>query len=170
MSATVKITGLDKLQKHISQMQNPRQVFDDDFRRNAIESTYKLTESTPRKTGRTAGNWTRPKKVGLSSYTVENATATSDGRHSLAVILDQGRAEVRPVHAKKLYIPLSEKGASKKLGAKIPKDFVYGVDYVLANQSKAYPGTKYLQNEAKRCSSQLSKDMLATVRRIHGGQ
>lgn len=170
MSASFKITGLDRLQKHISQMQNPRQVFDDDFKRNALESSKQLISETNKRTGTTARGWSRPRKENLSRYIVVNEVKTGDKKYSLVTILDQGRREITPVSAKRLYIPLSQKGMSKKTGAPIPKGFVYGIDYVFAKSSRAVVGTKFISKEGKRCSIQLTKDMISTIRRVHSGQ
>lgn len=169
MSANIEIKGYEKLKKHIKKMSNPKKVFDKDFRTSAIFSVSRFGRETNRKTGNTARGWQKPKRLGLSHYEVSNDVKTTDGKHLIVNILNYGRKEVKPVRAKRLYIPLSQKGMSKKTGAKIPKDFVYGVDYVLAKKSKATKGTGFLQKIEKQASSKLTRAMISTIRKVHRG-
>ena len=170
MATVVKMRGQKALERHMKTMSNPSKVFDKDIKKSALHSARQLTITTPKKTGNTARNWSVPKKIGLSFYRVSNAVRTSDGKHLLAQILDQGRGEVLPVKSNKLYIPLSNKGRSKPLGGKIPKDLVFGTDYVLARRSKAFAGTKYKEKENIKASRRITRAMIKTIRRVHGGR
>lgn len=166
--SSVVITGLDRLQKHLSTIANPRQTFDKDFAKVARQSVRILIEGTPKKTGTTARGWSAPLKIRLSDYRIENVQ--KGGGPSIARILDSGRREVRPVNAKMLYIPISNKGRSRKAGAPIPKGFVYGVDYVFSRKSRAIPGTRYMTKEIEAAGHRLGAAMTATVRGIHNGR
>lgn len=169
MSTKVEIRGYEKLKKHIKKMSNPKKIFNNDFRKAAVFSVSRFGRETNRKTGNTARGWQKPKRLGYSNYEVSNDVKTTDGKHLIVNILNYGRKEVRPVKAKRLYIPLSQKGMSKKTGAKIPKDFVYGVDYVLAKKSKAVKGTGFLDKVEKEASRKLTRAMISTIRKVHIG-
>lgn len=169
MATKVEIRGYEKLRKHIKKMSNPNKVFDSDFRSTAVFSVSRFGRETNRKTGNTARGWQKPKRLDYSNYEVSNDVKTTDRKHLIVNILNYGRKEVRPVKAKRLYIPLSQKGMSKKTGAKIPKDFVYGVDYVLAKKSKAVKGTGFLDKVEKEASRKLTRAMISTIRRVHSG-
>lgn len=169
MATKVEMRGYEKLRKHIKKMSNPNKVFDSDFRSTAVFSVSRFGRETNRKTGNTARGWQKPKRLDYSNYEVSNDVKTTDGKHLIVNILNYGRKEVRPVKAKRLYIPLSQKGMSKKTGAKIPKDFVYGVDYVLAKKSKAVKGTGFLDKVEKEASRKLTRAMISTIRRVHSG-
>lgn len=169
MATKVEMRGYEKLRKHIKKMSNPNKVFDSDFRSTAVFSVSRFGRETNRKTGNTARGWQKPKRLDYSNYEVSNDVKTTDGKHLIVNILNYGRKEVRPVKAKRLYIPLSQKGMSKKTGAKIPKDFVYGVDYVLAKKSKATKGTFFIQKTLKDASKKLTRAMISTIRRVHSG-
>lgn len=169
MSSKVEIIGYEKLKKHIKKMSNPEKLFDNDFRKAAVFSVSRFGRETNRKTGNTSRGWQKPKRLGISHYEVSNNIKTTDKKHLIVNILNYGRKEVKPVKATRLYIPLSQKGMSKKTGAKIPKDFVYGVDYVLAKKSKAVKGTMFLQKVQKEASKKLTRAMIATIRSVHSG-
>lgn len=163
----VTIKGQDILAKHMKRMSNPRQVFDSDVRDAAVHSSGELVRSTPRKTGTTARAWGTPKKKADSSYIVENQGKTTNKKYSIPIILDKGRGPVRAKAGHRLYIPLSEKGRSKKAGAKIPKGFIWGTDYILVESVRGYSGTGYLTRERKRAGSDLARRMIKTIRREH---
>lgn len=134
--AEYRITGQDVVFKNISRLATIKRVCDPTVRSIAVSASGELTRATPKKTGTIARQWSTPYMEGYSSYRIENRATTADGKHSLIEILDKGRGIVRPVIAKRLYIPLTNKGASKKIGAKPSKSLVYGVDYVYAKQAK----------------------------------
>lgn len=134
--AEYRITGQDVVFKNISRLSALKKACDPAVRSIALLASGELTRATPKKTGTIARQWSTPYMQGLSSYRIENRATTADGKHSLVEILDKGRGIVRPVVAKRLYIPLTNKGASKKIGAKPSKSLVYGVDYVYAIKSR----------------------------------
>lgn len=164
----VSIEGDEKLLRSIKSMENASKVFDKDFMTAAAQSSGRLVRTTPRKTGNTARGWATPKRLGDSFYEVVNKIVAIDGLTPIAKVLDSGRGVVYPKKAKRLYIPLSEKGRSKRSGANIPEDFVYGEDYILAKSARAYPGTKYIEKELDIASKDLSDRLIARVRSVHG--
>ena len=162
----------------IKKMSNARQVFDSDYRLAALLSQSQLTRTTNRKTGTTARGWTIPKKLGDSEYRVDNQVKTTDGKHFIVRILDEGRAAVYPkdegraaVYPKKaklLYIPLSQKGKAKRTGAKIPAGLVFGVDYVLAKSAKAFKGTGFIKKAKAEAARDITRRVIKTIRKNHG--
>jgi hypothetical protein len=159
---TVRLIGQDILMRHIKQMSEPRKVFDADFAKNARQSVRELGITTPRKYGHTARGWSFPVKRGDSDYVVSNPVKTPDKKHLLVNILNDGRGEVRPVKAKMLYIPLTNKGRAKAKGAK------FGIDFVFAKKAKATRGTKFKDKEKALASRRITRSMIATIRGIHG--
>jgi hypothetical protein len=169
-TAQFRVIGLERLRKHIDKMSNPELVFDSDFAKASRIATRQLGENTPRRkvgSTRTGEGWQLPQKLGLSKYSVSNNKTTQDKKHSIAAILNFGRGVVYPVKAKRLYIPLTNKGMSKKLGASIPKGLVYGTDYVLAKKAKAYPGTKFIDKTNTEISRGLIRSMIQTIRSMN---
>lgn len=165
---SVRIVGQDILVRAIQKMESPDQLFDGDFLRSAIGSVRRLVTTTPRDTGNTARGWTVPRKIGASSYFVGNSITTIDRKHLIAKLLNDGRGEVRPIKARRLYIPLTNKGKSKRTGAKIPKGLVFGVDYVLALKSRATKPTKFIDNEATIGGRDLTRAIIQTIRKTNG--
>jgi len=153
----------------IKKMSNARQVFDSDYRLAALLSQSQLTRTTNRKTGTTARGWTIPKKLGDSEYRVDNQVKTTDGKHFIVRILDEGRAAVYPKKAKLLYIPLSQKGKAKRTGAKMPAGLVFGVDYVLAKSAKAFKGTGFIKKAKAEAARDITRRVIKTIRKNHGG-
>jgi hypothetical protein len=126
MANGVKLIGQDILEKHIKRMSDAPKVFDNDFRKTATNAVGNLKEKTPQDTHNTARAWSDIKKSGLSNYSIENRSATESSggkRYSLIRILNDGRKEVKPVRAKSLYIPLTNKGKSRD------KSSVFGIDF-----------------------------------------
>lgn len=166
----VRIIGQDVLERNIKKMANARQVFDSDLAKAARDSVRDLVTTTPRKTGATARAWSTPKKNGLSSYSVENDEKTTDKKRLIVRILDDGRPVVRPKKSDGyLYIPLTNKGASKPLGGKIPKSLVRGVDYILAKESAAVAPTRFMSKSLAKTSRDLTRALISTIRATHGG-
>lgn len=158
----LKFLGDKELQKHIKKMSDPEKAFDKDFRSAAIQLDRELKINTPKDMGTTAKAWVTKKK-GMSYYTIENKTTTQDGKYSLVDILEEGHKEIVPVKASKLYIPLTRRAQAKKLGAPIPKSFVYGVDYVFAKKVAATKGKKFVEKAMKRAGSELEKRIKRTI-------
>lgn len=158
------LDGNQELQKYLLKMSNPNPIFDKDMKSAAIQCDRGLKINTPKDTGQVAQAW-YIKKQGLSDYEVINDKTTEDGKYSIIDILEDGRKEVRPKKAKSLYIPLTRKGQGKKLGAPIPKNLKYGIDYIFAMKSKKVDGKYFVRDVMKRVSSELVKRMLKTIDR-----
>lgn len=152
----------------IKKMSNARQVFDSDYRLAALRSQAQLLSTTNRDSRKTADGWTVPKKLGDSEYRVDNQVKTTDGKHFIVRILDEGRAAVYPKKAKLLYIPLSQKGKAKRTGAKIPAGLVFGVDYVLAKSAKAFKGTGFIKKAKAEAARDITRRVIKTIRKNHG--
>lgn len=161
---TIKLKGQKILDSYLKKMSNPEKVFDPEFKKVARQGVRNLGKETPKKTGNTARGWTNPLKISLSKYVVSNSIKTADKKHLLVNILDKGRGVVVPKRAKKLYIPLTEKGRAKKLGGRIPANLVYGIDYILADRARATKGEKFLDKEEKRAGKELTKLMIKKIR------
>tara|TARA_R110000796_G_scaffold225197_1_gene341574 strand:- start:2087 stop:2602 length:516 start_codon:yes stop_codon:yes gene_type:complete len=168
-SPNVKIKGQKKLLKHIDKMKDPRGVFDDVFAKTSRGAVRELGDRTNKMTGATARGWQAPKRLGKSYYVVENNVKTADNKHLIVDIIDQGRKEVVPVRARMLYIPLTNKGRSKKAGEPVPEGLVFGVDYVFAKKSKAVKGTKFISKHKIQASRDLTRDIIKKIRSVHSG-
>lgn len=168
MSYSVKVEGLDKLTQKLLKSSDGPMIFDTVFANNARQSQSRLGRTTNRLTGQTARGWQVPQKIGLSHYRVENNTKTTDGKHSIPNILNFGRVAVYPKKSKRLYVPLSNKGRSKKAGAPIPENLIYGVDYVLKKSVGPFKGTRFIDNELVKVGADLGAGMMAKVNQIYG--
>lgn len=165
--ATVKARGQEKLIKNLRFMSKPEVVFDKDFRKSARLGLTELKDRTPKATGNTRRAWVvRKRRSRLSSYVVSNNVKTPDKKRLIINILDQGRPTVFP-KKKFLYIGLTEKGKAKKLGAKIPKGLIHGVDFILAKKSRAVKGLKFIDKVVKITSRSLTRSMIKTIRKVH---
>lgn len=161
---TYLIKGHDSVLKHFKQVSNLKQLLDDVYRDAAIEATSRLIDKTPKKTGHSARNWSMPRRLGLSSYLVQNKVTTTDGKRSLITILDKGRGPIFPKKpGGRLYIPLSNKGRSKRLGAPIPKGFVYGKDYVFAKKAGPAVGKFFIDPINKYISAKITNNSLRKI-------
>ena len=161
--ASYTITGMEGLRQKLSKIANIRSVLDPIYAKAARDATRKFITETPKMTGHTARGWMWPLKLGLSNYLIKNKTTTTDKKHSLVEILDKGRGPVYPKVAKMLYIPLSNKGRSKRLGAPIPAGFVYGKDYVFAKKAKATKGKFFIDKINKEASRYIRTASLETI-------
>lgn len=168
---TVEIMGLKEVRNKIKRMENPAAFFDDVVSDVAVETWTELKENTNfddlSGLEHTRNMWDFPEKLSDSLYQIDNTKTTKDGKIPIAQILNDGRKEVRPIRAKRLYIPLSRKAKNrdKEYGAPIPKDFTWGVDYVLAEKSKAFPGTGFIDTAEKNAQKLLVKEIIEKVRR-----
>jgi len=142
--AEYQIRGHDKVLDDLKKVARIKILADRAVGTVAALASGELSRATPRMTGTIARQWTAPAKMGFSSYKIENRATTSDNQHSLIEILDKGRGVVRPVRAKKLYIPLTNKGRSKKIGEKPSPQLTYGIDYVYALRSRATKGRTFM--------------------------
>lgn len=165
--ASYSITGMDRLQRHIKTLSEPKKIFDPDYQKATRFGVRDLVDSTPKKTGMTRRTWTTPLRLGLSNYLIQDKLSSSGV--SVARIIDEGRGVVVPKKSKRLFIPLSTRGMAKKPGQPIPKGFVFGEDYVLAKQSKAVAARPFIQKSTNRTSRELVRYMITTIRRVHSG-
>lgn len=163
----LKVIGQDRLLKHLKKMYNPAFLFDKDVKKIATKNQQALKRTNPKDTGQTAKKWTRPVKLKDSVYKVTNTAGTQDRKHNIAWILNKGRKAVTPRRARALYIPLTRKAKKKRLGAKIPKNFKVGVDYVFVKSSKAVKGTKFIDNRIKDASIGLARLMRIKALKVH---
>lgn len=161
MSMTIK--GLDGVMKRAKGLQDAPRLFDSDFRSISLKAIRTLKTETPKDTGDTARAWFGPEKRGDSDYVVSNDKVTSTGVPMIQ-ILEEGRKEVRPIRAKFLYIPLTERGKSRDSSAE------FGVDFVLAKKSRAVKGKKFIEKINKDLLREMVTMMQATIRRHFSGQ
>lgn len=162
------IKGQDELIQKLKKVSNPLKFLDVVVRDVALRGQRDLVVNTPKKTGNAARSWTAPRKVSDSNYVVQSDLTTADKKHALMRILSEGRGEVRPVSKKMLYIPLTNKGRSKPLGAPISKDLEFGVDYVLAKKAAPYKGTKFIEKSGEKSSKELEQGAINEVKKLHG--
>jgi len=137
----VNVLGIKELKKDIKRLSKTPNKIKDIARKSAIKFDSIMKTTTPRLTGKTASAWIiKTKRISTNSigFSVQNPTGINKeyGNKSLIRILDEGRGEIRPKKARRLYIPFTNKGRSKKLRSKIPKNLKFGVDYVLAKRAK----------------------------------
>ncbi len=174
MASGVQLIGQKRLERSIQRLSNAPKSLDPAYKKTAEQSIRRLKapggpSSTPRSEGNTAAAWQGPDKFSNSKYKITNDQKTDDGKHLIINILNDGRREVVPVRAKSLYIPLTSKG-KKKTGDPIPPGAVFGVDYVLVKRARAVKGTKFLTNEIKTASMQLTKEVIKSIRSVVGGR
>jgi len=79
----------------------------------------------------------------------------------LAIILDQGRGAVYPVNAKRLKIPISNKGRAG--GGE------FGIDFIFAKSAKAVKATYFLTNAIEKHGKMIADMMIKTIQRVHNG-
>lgn len=164
----VSITGLDRLQKHIAKMAEPNKTFDEDVKNTAINSIRELVKGSQGqsaiKTGQTARAWTPVVKLSDSVYMVTNDQKSEDKEHLIVNILNYGHKEIYPKKAKKLFIPLTNRGVARDTGIE------FGKDFILADKVRATEGSKFIQKEQERASKELVQRMQKTIKAVHSGQ
>lgn len=161
----ISIDGDKSLIDSLKKIHDVKTTFDSDFTKCVSDSYSRLKRTTNVKTGNTMRAWV-VKKRGNCDYTIQNDVRVGDDKYLLPMILNDGRPTVYPKKAKRLYIPISNKGSSKLSGAKIPSDFEYGIDYVLAKSSKAVKGTKFIDKEVETAANQLNRTIEQFLERI----
>ena len=168
----VEIKGLAKFQAKLKKVGNPAVYFDRTTAGVAALTMNALIKKTPVDSlsglEHTRNFWEAPGKLHDSVYSISNTKTSKDKKHSIAAILNYGRKEVRPKKlGGRLYIPLSRKAKNrdKALGAPIPKDFKFGIDFVLARKSKAYKGTGFVDAVIKKSERVLSMAMARKLRK-----
>lgn len=162
MEKTFTVEGLDTLKTFFNKVSNPEAFFDEDFQAVCRNSIRPLVISTQSKnpsikglaTGGTSRGWSRqPEKIGLSKYQLQNNITTKDKKWNIARILDEGRGEITPKKAKRLFIPLSNKGVSRSKG------IVWGEDFVLALKSKAVEPRNFIDPIMESAGNKLAELM-----------
>lgn len=133
-----------KLDEVLRRFSNPTSAFDPSLLKSSMNVRDTVVSTTNVLTGETKKSWENVVKEEDSYYRITNTSVTEYDGRSVVGILNDGRGEIRPTRAKKLYIPLSAKGRRKRPGAKVPDDFEYGVDYIFANKARAFPGTRFI--------------------------
>jgi len=161
--ANYEIRGSDKLIARIQNMFRIRQLLDPVYMKAARVATTDFIKETPKMTGTTARGWSLPRKIENSNYLITNKTTTYDKKLSLIEILDKGRGPVFPKIAKRLYIPLTNKGRSKKAGAPIPKGLVYGVDYVFAKKAGPAKGKFFIDKINSDVEKMIERESIAII-------
>ena len=161
--ASYAILGDASVLSRLAKISNIRALLDPVYSRATREAIRDFITETPKMTGTTARGWQMPVKLGLSSYRIRNETKTSDKKHSLVEILDKGRGPIYPKNARRLYIPLSNKGRSKPLGAPIPKGFVYGRDYVFAMKAGPAKGKFFIEKINKKISDLIKYESIIAI-------
>lgn len=130
-----------------------------------LKSSRRLVESTPKRTGLLSKPWTRIKKIGISRFLIENNITTQDGKWNIAEMINSGTRRYTKAKGR-LYIPLSSRARNKKRGAKIPKGYKWGNDFVLAKSRKGIKATHFIDNEEKKATKELEKAISKHVDRI----
>lgn len=164
-TAKVRIVGQDSVLKMVNGLSQAPLKFDNDFRKVARGHQRALKQTINKDSGKTARKW-KVRRLGFAHYLIRNDHTSHDRKHSIANIIDQGRKEVVPKKAKALYIPLTRRAKNKRPGAKIPKRFTVGEDYVMAKSAKAFKGTGYIKRTTTDAEKGLLKLMLRTVGKI----
>ena len=157
------VKGLNDLSISINRFMRIKSKMNDACSLVAGLASGELARDTPKMTGTIARQWSTPFKIGDLKYEINNKATTKDGNHSLIEILDKGRKTVLPVRAKRLYIPLTDKGRSKKAGKKPGKDLKYGVDYIYAKKSKATKPLNFIEPIMEKSSQRLQDEIVKII-------
>lgn len=151
----ITVSGDKELEKMIQSIKNSSKLFDTVIKNSALRFERDV-KSQHLETGNTSRSWTT-KKISDGVYTTENKALTRDKSHLIVDLLNDGNnskgAYIYPKRTKHLYIPKNETGKSKAFRGRIPKYFIYGVDYILVKKVKAHSGSGYVTNsilEAKK--------------------
>lgn len=159
-TSSFETQGFEQVEKLLKSLSFPADFFDPVFAKIARQTSRELAINTPKKTGALSKKWTTPIKKGPSNYHINAILLTQDKKHNIMTLVDQGRGQVLPIRAKMLYIPLTNKGRSKPLGAKIPKGLKYGKDYILAKKAKPSKPAKFIAPVVKQMSNAILKNMI----------
>lgn len=162
MEGSVRVSGDDEVNKLLKKLKAPYKTFDKDVRGAMLSGERSLKIDTPVRTGDTARKWTT-KKNGFSNYLVSNNGRSFSNSYNIVRILDEGHGVITPKKSKRLYIPLNKKGSYKLPGGKIPKDFVFGIDYVLAKKVKAVKGLGFIKKTTDKTSEELKRSILKRI-------
>jgi hypothetical protein len=150
-----------KLKKSIADSMSKTKL-DSIVRTEAYNLKRDLELETPKDSGRTARLW-NIKKLGPAEYSIGNSSRTSDDKHNVVDILNDGHGEIRPITAKKLFIPLSPRAKKKLPGSKIPDSWEYGQDYIMTDRVQAKRGTKFMDKLVEFSKRRLISNLLKTI-------
>lgn len=145
------------LDAFLDKISNPYDFFASPIGSSMSKMRDDLIATTNVFTGDTKAAWGTIKQS-KGEFSVQNSSNSETG-YQVVRVLNDGRGEVRPVKKRRLYIPLSIKGRRKRLGEKIPDDFEYGVDYVLAKKAKPFKGTRFIDNSLDSFADYVSRKM-----------
>lgn len=164
----VVVSGFKGLEKKLGKLADIQRFFHPVVEDVATDMLNDLMDTTPYDDlgpGPHTVNMWELNELATATFSVDNTKVSEDGKHAIAGILNDGRDEVVPVRAKKLYIPISRKGKRKKWGEPIPKDSKFGVDFVLADKSKAVEPTNFITDAEKQAQKNLEKGIAANIRK-----
>jgi len=174
----LEIEGLEDVRAKIAKLSDPAEFFDEQVLETQVYALAKLIKETnfDKLSGleHTKNMW-KAKKLEDSLYQIDNTKTTkkegspSGTVYAVAAIINYGRPEVKPVRAKRLYIPISRKAKNraKPYGDPIPDDFKYGVDYVLAKKSTAVKGTGFIQDTEEKAEKLLVDKVVKKIRETY---
>lgn len=161
------VTGQEKFLAKLKKMENPRLIFDPDVRDTATNSLRELVKGSQGKsaikTGQTGRAWTPAVKISDAEYIVTNDRKSEDKNHLIVNLINYGHKEIKPVNAKFLFIPFTNRGAARDHGIE------FGIDFVLAKSARATEGTNFLKKEKERATKELGERMIKRLRAVHSG-
>lgn len=159
MAANFEMKGHLDVLKNVAKMTDAPRLLDPVYTKAVLNSVRELINDTPKLTGTIARQWSMPNKKGPCNYLVSNYAQTRDRQHSMIEILDKGRGPVYPKKALRLYIPLTNKGRAKALGAP-PTGLVYGVDFIYAKKAGPAAGKNFVQPNIDRTEQRIMEDSI----------
>lgn len=161
----VTLQGQTELLAKLNKMSNAALFLDPivlSVSNTAIRNLVKGSQGKGRiKTGNTARNWRR-EKLGFAKYALVNDAMTLDKKHLIVNILNYGHGEIKPVKAKMLRIPLTEKGVNRGAGYKSGAEV--GVDYIFAKRASPTAGTKFIEDEQERAQTELVDKVMQKIK------
>jgi len=167
--------GLGKFEKKLKRYTNPEQHFDDAIYDAVNDARDKLQLATPNpkknnhkvwdtSTGFTRRNWQRLKKVQDSVYQIDNTATTKDGKHAIVNIIRNGRGPIKPVKAKKLFVPINRKTADKARKG-IYDNIKFGKDYILADRMGPAPANDFVTPVMDDLEKQMIKNVVKQMKK-----
>lgn len=156
----ITLQGQGELLKKLNKMADRDTFLDPIILALSNKTIRKLVEGSQGKgnirSGNTARNWRR-EKLAVGKYALINDAMTLDKKHLIVNILNYGHGEIRPKPENKrgtLRIPLTERGINRGVGYKNP-GAVFGEDFIYAKKASATAGTKFMEKEMERATSEL---------------
>jgi hypothetical protein len=165
--SSIRVVGLKELTKKINKVKNPNKFFNPEVLKVAREGKSHLIANTNIDTGNTRRAWKGPRKINDAIYTVTNNKMSQDRKHAIVNLLNYDRDVVKPKKSRFLFIPISRRAKKKRLGARIPSSFVFGIDYVFAKSVKAFKGTKFIDRSIDNSIKILGKLVIKKIKILH---